>query len=260
MRRLILCGALVLWLAAPSTVQAKSDVEKMNEGNDAYRAGNWSLAIENYSSVSVNNPDLFYNLANAHFKNEEVGKAILYYNRALRIKPRDKEIRANLEYARLSRTDKTQTKEKNGAVKMAEAIFSKISMNEQAALSIAIFTLLASLLFASISLPDGDSRAKLKNGALIVAIVLALQLTVTGIKTYSESVIKHGVVTIKTAEALSSPSTDSRKLFELHDGTELIMGRAENGYVQIELPTGWIGWLPTLQVEAISAKRGFQNR
>jgi len=250
-KRLALCGALALWLVASGTGYAKSDAEIMNEGNEAYRTGNWARAVEIYSSVSTSNAHLFYNRANAHFKNEEVGKAILYYNRALRIKPRDKEIRANLEYARLSRTDKTETEEKSTAVEMAEAIFEKISMNEHAAAAIAIFTLLAGLLFGVIILPEGSSRTRLKSAAVIAAAVLVFQLIVTGIKTYSESVIRHGVVTITETAALSSPASGSRKVFELHDGAEVTLGRAENGYIQVELPAGWTGWLPSDAVEKI---------
>ena len=244
-------ATLALWLAAASAGQAKSDVEKMNEGNEAYRAGNWARAIESYSSVRINNATLFYNRANAHFKNEDIGKAILDYNRALRIKPRDKEIRANLEYARLSRTDKTEMKEKTSTAKLVEALFTKISMNEHAAIAMAIFTLLAMLLFGIIRLPEGNTRSRLNSLGVIAAIALMLQLTITGIKTYNESMLSFGVVTVKTATALSSPASGSRKVFELHDGAEVTLGRSENGYIQVELPTGWTGWLPTLQVEAL---------
>ncbi|MFQ5432236.1 MAG: tetratricopeptide repeat protein [Nitrospinota bacterium] len=244
MKRLTLLVALALWLGTLGTGYAKSDAEKMNEGNEAYRAGNWPPAIELYSSVPASNADLFYNRANAHFKNKEIGKAILYYNRALRIKPRDKEIRANLEYARLSRTDKTEKEKKSTAVKMAEALFTKISMNEHAAAAMAIFTVLAGLLFGVIYLPEGGLRSKLKTAAVIAAVVLAFQLTVTGIKTYNERVIQYGVVTVKETAALSSPASGSRKVFELHDGAEVKLGRRESGYIQVALPTGWTGWLP----------------
>ena len=245
-------ATLAFLLAAPSAGYAKTDVEKINEGNEAYRAGNWELAIESYSSVTANNAILFYNRANAYFKNEDIGKAILDYNRALRIKPRDKEIRANLEYARLSRTDKTETTEKTTTLRFAEAIFTKVSMNEHAAIAIALFTLLAALLAGIISVPASGARSRLKSLAVIAAAALIVQLTVTGIKTYNESVLKLGVVTVKAAAALSSPASGSRKVFELHDGAEVTLGRSENGFIQVELPTGWTGWLPTSAVSALT--------
>jgi hypothetical protein len=91
----------------------------------------------------------------------------------------------------------------------------------------------------------------LKSLAVIAAAALIVQLTVTGIKTYNESVLKLGVVTVKAAAALSSPTSGSRKVFELHDGAEVTLGRSENGYIQVELPTGWTGWLPTGAVTAL---------
>lgn len=251
MKRLILYTALAFWLGAASGADANSDVEKMNNGNEAYRAGNWDLAIESYSSVTANNAALFYNRANAHFQNNDIGKAILDYNRALRIRPRDKEIRANLEYARLSRTDKTETIKNSTALRLAENLFTKISMNEHAAISLLFFTILAGILFGLIRYPPSASRSRLKSMMVITAAALIIQVTVTGIKTYSESIEKLGVVTVKAAAALSSPARGSRKVFELHDGAEVTLGRSESGYIQVELPTGWTGWLPTNAITAL---------
>ena len=47
-----------------------------------------------------------YNLANAYFKVGRYGKAILYYNRALRLAPGDAEIRYNLDVANTFTKDK----------------------------------------------------------------------------------------------------------------------------------------------------------
>jgi tetratricopeptide (TPR) repeat protein len=240
-----------VWLAAAGNGLAKTDAEKMNEGNAAYRAGNWSLAIEIYSRISVNNAGLFYNLANAHFKNGETGKAIVYYNRALKINPRDDEIRANLEYARLTRTDKTEIKKQTLLMKIIETPFRTLSMNEHAVLAILFFTLLLGLLFGIAGLPEGKTRARLKNAAAAATILLVVQATVTGIKTYSENAIRYGVVTTKMAVALSSPSAGSERVFELHDGAEVVLGRAENGFIFVKLPTGWTGWLPENSIEKI---------
>ena len=251
MKRKFLFFALAVSLTAAAVCEAVTDADRMNEGNAAYRAGNWSLAVKKYSGITVNNADLFYNRANAHFKNGQVGKAIVYYNRALRIKPRNTDIQKNLGSARLARADKIETEIKPRVVKVVEAGYRALSMNEHAAIAIALFTGLAALLFGVVTLGDGKTRTRLKNLAAATATLLAIEAAITGIKTYSEAVTKIGVVIVQTATALDSPSAGSETAFVLHDGAEVILGRRENGFIQLKLQTGWTGWLPENAVEKI---------
>jgi tetratricopeptide (TPR) repeat protein len=46
----------------------------------------------------VNNPYIYYNLSNAYYRNGNLGKAILNIEKALRLAPRDREIKNNAEY------------------------------------------------------------------------------------------------------------------------------------------------------------------
>lgn len=225
----------------------------MNDGNAAYRAGNWELAIDLYDKANVTNPDLFYNRANAHFKKGEIGYAILFYNRALKIKPRDKEIIANLEHARLLRTDKLETSPVSKPLKLITAPYRMLSANEHASLCLALLTALALLLCALIK--KGPSRilygAKLKNAVAAAAIALVIQLFVTGVKTWSDYAVMRGVIIDKSVSAFSAPAPGSSQNFELHAGTEVRLDRMENGFVLATLPSGWTGWIPDSAVEKI---------
>ena len=251
MIKTILFYALAVSFAASAAAEAVTDADRMNEGNAAYRAGNWPLAVKKYSGITVDNADLFYNRAGAHFKNGQTGKAIVYYSRALRIKPRDSDIRKNLEHVLLSRADKIEPEKKPRVVKFVEAAYGSLSMNEHAAIAIAFFTVLAALLFGVVTLGNGKTRSLLKNLAAAAATVLAIESAITGIKTYSEAVTASGAVIVKRADALSSPLAGSERVFVLHDGAEVILGKRENGFVRVKLRTGWTGWLPENTVERI---------
>ena len=74
---------------------------KFNEGNSLYEKGNYKGAENIYEDIiksGVINPYLYYNAANAAFKAGSTGKAMLYYERALRMSPRDEDIKQNLKY------------------------------------------------------------------------------------------------------------------------------------------------------------------
>ena len=73
-----------------------------DSANAAYNEGNYSKAVELYEAILADgehSAKLYYNLGNAYYKQEKLGKAILNYTRALRLAPADEDIRHNLEYA-----------------------------------------------------------------------------------------------------------------------------------------------------------------
>ncbi len=234
---------------------AQSPADYMNRGNAAYRAGDYGLAIELYKNAGVENASLFYNRANAHFKKGEIGLAIVYYIRAQRIKPRDKDIRSNLEYARKVRADRMETEKEHWALAAAAVPYRALSMNEHAFAELFLLTLLLALLaFNAGSLKENvkeNTRLKTKGAAIVVAVLLCAQAAVTGVKTYNEKVVAHAVATAGETTAFSAPSSDSDKVFELHEGIEMVRKRGENGFALIVLPTGWTGWISEKALEVI---------
>ena len=73
-----------------------------NKANTAYINGDFHAAADTYEELlsrGVSSMKLYYNLGNAYFKDDRIGKAILYYNRALRLAPGNDDIRYNLSVA-----------------------------------------------------------------------------------------------------------------------------------------------------------------
>ena len=88
--------------ATANTSASLSAEDLWNSANAAYNEGNFEKAATEYEQILLQNlhsAALYYNLANAYFKQGELGKALLNYNRASRIAPSDEDIRHNQEYA-----------------------------------------------------------------------------------------------------------------------------------------------------------------
>lgn len=118
-KRISVCLVLLLgWLASyaqepadslaqPAAEQSESAPrpttdELWDMANTAYINGNFHSAAEVYEEIlsrGVSSVKLYYNLANAYFKEDRIGKAILYYKRALRLAPGNDDIRHNLSVA-----------------------------------------------------------------------------------------------------------------------------------------------------------------
>ena len=73
-----------------------------NAGVQAYTDGDFATALQDWEEVrsaGLTSPELMYNLGNAYFKNDDLGHAVLWYERALRANPSDADAKYNLEYA-----------------------------------------------------------------------------------------------------------------------------------------------------------------
>ena len=107
MKRIIILTALLLMSVVG--VMAQTSAERWETGNRAYIEGNYDKAIEEYTAIldgGEYSMKLYYNLANAYFKAGANGKAILYYNKALRIAPSQEDIRHNLALAEAQTKDR----------------------------------------------------------------------------------------------------------------------------------------------------------
>jgi len=101
---LSLGGGLVITASIPgwSSISLPAAMNSFTQANEAYKAGQYGEAQILYEEIIsgglVSGP-LYYNLANSYFKEGELGKAILNYERARNFMPRDQDLRANYQYA-----------------------------------------------------------------------------------------------------------------------------------------------------------------
>lgn len=73
------------------------------QADSAYNKEDYRSAIELYRS-SIDNEgqssDIYYNLANAYYRADKLGMAVVNYERALKLDPTNSDARANLEFVR----------------------------------------------------------------------------------------------------------------------------------------------------------------
>lgn len=104
------CGAILFWLAgltigATALRAAWPEAEAaFNAGNEAYSKGQFAEAITAYEQALAagESTALHYNLGNAHFRAQQIGRAVFHYRKALAMDPGHAEARANLLYVQKS--------------------------------------------------------------------------------------------------------------------------------------------------------------
>ncbi len=245
---------IILLIFSAGVVQAQTPEEMWTKGNEAYAAGDYAEAaaayhaIENTGYVSA---DLYYNLGNVYYKQQSLGKAVLYYERALKLHPEDKDIAYNLEMARSMTTDKIETVPEFFVTTWIRNIHSMAGADTWAWLSILL--LAAGLLFAGLFF--FARRVALRKISFFIALLSVLLCAgsfwcagqqKSALSDRSEAIIFPAVVTVK-----SSPDSNGKDLFILHEGTKVVVLETLGDWLRIQLADGRQGWLMQNTMERI---------
>ncbi|NQY74706.1 MAG: hypothetical protein HRT90_08085, partial [Candidatus Margulisbacteria bacterium] len=175
-------------------------------------------------------------IGNVYFKMNQIGKALAYYQRALRFSPRDSDIRKNIRLTEAKRVDKSEEFYFSKSVKNGIHYF---SMNEWFGMFLLLFICVNSALFIVLY------RRPLifKNLLAAIVIVSILFIPFLSFRILSEFKIDRGIVVVKKAIVRSGPSTSLSTLFFIHEGTSFVIQQEANGWAHIKLDNGLKGWV-----------------
>lgn len=243
--------SLALWLAlAAGTLAQEPAVARHNQANELYRQGQYQQAREQYLEVvaaGVRDPQVYYNLGNACFKAGRLGEAVLWYERALRLAPRDPDIRANLRFADELLPDKVG--EAGGAGQRLEDLYLFPTLDELSA----VF----SLCFLATWGLGGWRLWRRTWGAWWRLAVFAAGCSLAavsgawlGARLYGQAQAR-AVVLEAEVTARSAPDPQQTPVFVVHEGTRMELARSEGEWALVRLPSGLGGWVPAEAVEQI---------
>ena len=254
-RRLGIAAGMIL-LAAVSIRPAPSRHRGFlfREGNRLYQEGLYEQAAAAYREIletGYAGAELYYNMGNACYKNGETARAILFYERALRLNPRDEDTRFNLQVARLSTVDRIPALPEmfhQTWLRRWREIFGAVALN---ALTGAVYLLFIAALIFRLSTGNTALRRRLRTLALGLGIGLAvLSLTwvsrVHDIQSRNEAVVMAPAVDVSSA-----PEEDGTVIFTIHAGLKIRVLRRRGEWSEIRLSDGKEGWLRAETLEII---------
>lgn len=250
MKRIILFLSLILSFGSVMFAQSVT----VRQANDFYAKGNYAEAAKLYEKVLVTEgvaPELYYNLGNAYYKSGETGKSILNYERAIRLYPTFEDAHVNLELAQLKVVDNIVQTPTFFLGRWIENLIKLLTSNQWIAISFSIFIIGLILAFLFIFAPSLFIR---KMSFYIGATLLVLSLCTlvfSGVRkdqlvNHREAIVMTGAVTVK-----SSPDKSGTDLFQLHEGTKVVVKSTLGNWTEIKLGNGNIGWVEQGNIENI---------
>ena len=219
-------------------------------GLDAYRKGQYDLAIQEFESILSNNldsPELYYNIGNAYYRVGNIAGAVWAFESCLQLSPTYTDAKYNLMLTNLKVIDRMDFPEPPLYLQWYLAI--KEQFIPSTWINSSLFILLIFSITMIISQIISSVILQYLRGSIIVIFFISLFFTIHSI--WTDNSLNLGVIYTTKVEARSEPNSFSTRLFEVHEGLRVSINQSADEWVEIELLDGKTGWIENNQVRLI---------
>ena len=216
------------------------------EGNSLYNDVSYTAALEKYQAIlesGEHSAELYFNIANAHYKLNNIAPSIYYFEKAALLKPNDKDIKNNIVFARNMTVDAIDTIPEVGFSKLINNATNTLSFDNWAKLAVA-FVILFVLLFIAYDFAYSTQKKRLAFLTSSMSLILALVFLVFAFHKYDiEKNNQPAIVFAQETKIKTEPNLRSNEAFVLHEGTKVQVLESVDNWRKIKLSDGKMGWV-----------------
>jgi tetratricopeptide (TPR) repeat protein len=194
---------------------------------------------QSFADSGVVSSTLYYNLGNCKFKIGDKAHAILYYEKALKVTPRNEDVIHNLSVVNGTLIDKFEKLPSFSVRPLFTSINSLVSYNVLGVLSL-ISLLIAGFIFYRMK--QKGSKFTFSNSWLILVVAL-VSYSWGAVQKSQVLTVTSGVVSINGLEVRSEPNNDATLLFELNEGSKVEFKGGSDKWLNIKTQDGNQGWV-----------------
>ena len=246
---------------APNVIAATSLI---NDADQAYMNDNFERALELYTEASEQDgvsSNLYYNIGNCYYRLGNMGKAIVNYERALKLDPSNSDAAANLSFVNSRIVDKPVD---NASLteKIGERILGKFTSDTWAWITFGLFALFIAATAGYIFLSAVIMRKTCFFSGLVL-IVLTIGGIVLTLTSARRTVSTENAIIITESVNLGTsprvPKDKSEEAFLLHEGTRLQIvdslttnnGTTPTKWYEVKVDRDHRAWINSDNVEKI---------
>ncbi len=223
------------------------------QGNEFYAANEYEQALESYRSVisaGYESTQLYFNLGNTFYKLNQLPSAILYYEKALKIEPSNKDAAYNLNVVNQQITDKIEV--------LPTLFFNEWWNSLKQMMTSTGWAWLVIILSLGLCLFTGlfytakvVSTKRISFYGIIITFALFVVGGIAGRQSVISSTGTTAIVFTPSLTVKSSPADNSTDLFVIHEGTKVNIIEAQNGWQRVSIADGNSGWIKTTDTQPI---------
>jgi len=243
---------LITFICATEFIFALDDglSTAFDKANEFYQQGKHDEAIAEYSKIlegGFESGNLYYNLGNAYFKKNELGKAVLNYERAKRLIPRDKDLESNYAYAKSLMKREVEEPKKIWVLRVIDSFFRQLTVD-----GLSIFLSVIYILFViTVILTTVLKTSKVKS--YVTLAMLAAIFTIGAFEFGDRTALsnKEAVIVQEKIDAKFEPADRATTHFTLYEGNPVRIISDRQGWFKIKRADGKIGWVASDTLEII---------
>lgn len=216
------------------------------QANQSFEKGDMQRAEEIYLSLisqGFESAELYYNLGNLHYRKGERGKAVLWYERAIQLAPRDSDIQFNLSLAR------SHIKDEDNA--FLKKVLSYATVNELGWASTFLVWVFFGVLSTSIL-----GWIKNETGISMTLWLSGLFLFIVGAWFGAGIAMAHeplAIVISPPGEVRNGPGNEYAVGFTIPEGSKVVVLNDRPEWTQVGVPSqGLKGWMPNTDIQFIT--------
>jgi tetratricopeptide (TPR) repeat protein len=245
---------MLLVFSVSSGFSQNDQIAKFKKGVEYYTDSKYQEALKEWLEIydtGYRSAALDYNIGNAYFKLNNVPGAILFFERALLLKPADNNINYNLQISRSLVVDKFEEIPDLFFVRWFDFLSLLMPTNTWAYIS--VFTFILFLLLISLYIYSSKYRVKVLGfwAALLFLLVSSSSLVFT-VRNRSLVYDSHkAIIFASSVNGKSSPDNSGTDLFVLHEGSKVAIEDIVGDWYEIKLSDGNKGWVPSSSLTII---------
>src|SRR3989338_7505746 len=238
---LFICIFLNLSLSGHAQSSKDQALAFFVKGNHAYKEGNYENAVTNYAQAVqtdwVSGP-VYFNLGNSYIKFGKTGKALLSYERARQLIPRDSDLMANIAYAQSLVKNPVNAPINSFLGTILEGFINFYTLDEMALVFLVLIVLGAIIHLAILF---GREAKKLKMNLMIVCLCLAM-IYLLGLIAKIQAQSNLAII-VSSTEAKFEPLQEGTTHFQAPEGLKVRVIEEEADWAKIKRLDEIIGWV-----------------
>lgn len=251
-----LAAAALLAVQMPAESAETQYIDSLwNKATEAYSAGQWDMALQGYSAISaagLESAPLYCNIGDAYFKLEDYPRAILYYERALKLDPSCSDARYNLGITSELIQDRIDVVPEFLLKSWARDLCYTLDSDAWAGLSIGCFAVFLAMLLLYLLSGRVAARRTGFFSAIVFILFAGMCLWFSLWQRSDYQRADSAIVMRPVSSVKSSPSAESSTdLFILHEGTKVTILDEVGDWRNICLADGRQGWMLSADMEII---------
>lgn len=233
------------------------------QADSAYKVKNYTTAASLYKTClqqaqtkgqgdEATLARLNYNLGNCYYRLKDYPRAVLHYQRALRIDPSDEDAAFNLQLTQAKLADRFDTPSEMFFVSWLNTLISGQSGNTWGQWSLGLLALawVGFMAFYFVR------PLWLRKGCFVLTVLFGISFLATQAFAYTQHhrySNQQQAVVMQTTATFDSPTPSAKNARTLHEGTTITLHDSfKGGWIEIEMPDATTAWIKNEGIEKVA--------